>query len=283
MGWRTRKMEKQKIVEIKEKIKRNIFVRIILTPFMKIIYKRKYNVYLSSDDVTFIKTLKGYKNNKRCFIVCNGPSLNPKDLDLIKDEFSFAFNRIYYIFNQTEWRPSCYVSVDKDVIEMNANEIENIDVPLKLIDSYAANFLNKKNNIHFIHSKDGFIVKPFSDKNINYSFDLSEGYCDGGTVTYVAIQIAMYMGFKEIYLMGADHNYNVFRKSNGKTYKDDTVTNYFRGLNSTGITSVDIDRTTAAYKKAKEECGKKNVVIYNATRGGKLEVFERIELNTLFD
>ena len=274
-------MSEKTVIEIKEKIKKNEMVRLLCAPIMIMKFKKEYAAYLRSEDSEYFKSLKDVKKGKRCFIVCNGPSLLPEDLDLIKNEFSFGFNRIYYIFDKTTWRPACYMSVDKDVILMNKKEIEELDIPVKLLDLYAKKHIAKKENMHYLLSKDGFIIRPFSDKNIGFSNDISTGYCDGGTVTFVAIQLAAYMGFSEIYLLGADHNYSTFRKADGKTYRNENVENYFQGLKSTGITSMDIDRTTKAYMIAKEKCEERNIYIYNATRGGKLEVFKRVELEKI--
>ena len=55
-----------------------------------------------------VKKFKNKHLGERCFIVGNGPSLKNTKLDLIKNEFSFAMNRISMIFDFTEWRPSYY-------------------------------------------------------------------------------------------------------------------------------------------------------------------------------
>ena len=71
---------------------------------------------------------------QRCFIVGNGPSLNLEDLNKLKNEKTFAFNRIYYIFDKTEWRPSFYITEDIKIIsnsldEINKLNLKNIFVP----------------------------------------------------------------------------------------------------------------------------------------------------------
>ena len=43
-----------------------------------------------------------------------------------------------------------------------------------------------------------------------------------------------------------------------------------------------IDMQLAAYQKAKTYADTHNIKIYNATRGGKLEVFQRVEFDSLF-
>ena len=42
----------------------------------------------------------------RAFIVGNGPSLKPWQLDRIKGEASYGVNRIHLIYPETSWRPN---------------------------------------------------------------------------------------------------------------------------------------------------------------------------------
>lgn len=83
--------------------------------FVNILDARKKRIqerYLRSPDSWYLKTLKGIHAGKRCFIIGNGPSLCAEDLDKLKDEYTFAANRIYEIFYLTEWRPTYYFVVD---------------------------------------------------------------------------------------------------------------------------------------------------------------------------
>ena len=69
----------------------------------------------------FGKKLSQFRNihsGKRCFLIGNGPSLRASDLDTLHraGEITFAFNRIYNIFDQTEWRPTYYISQDEKML-----------------------------------------------------------------------------------------------------------------------------------------------------------------------
>ena len=74
----------------------------------------------------YLKTLKNRYAGKRCFVIGNGPSLTKEDLELLRNEVTFASNRIYKMFDKTDWRPTFYavfdesVASDRDVIK-NAN------------------------------------------------------------------------------------------------------------------------------------------------------------------
>ena len=96
-------------------------------------------------------------------------------------------------------------------------------------------------------------------------------------VTYDAIQIAVYLGFKEIYLLGVDFSFC-------KDYKDKSnhfVENYYNKNSKTTV--VTENEQLKAYQKAKQYAETHGIKIYNATRGGKLEVFERVDFDSLFE
>lgn len=108
----------------------------------------------------------------------------------------------------------------------------------------------------------------------------------GGTVAYTAMQMAVYMGFKEIYLIGVDHNFRVSQDSNGNIKVDNSVKDYFcdnYNSDKDELYIPNLNNSTKAYMAAKKYCDEHDVTIYNATRGGKLEVFERVDFDKLFD
>ena len=82
------------------------------------------------------------------------------------------------------------------------------------------------------------------------------------------------MGFKEIYLLGIDHNYSIELDENGNLYKNNGVRDHFSDNDKTENVPQTF-KSTLAYKAAKEYADRNGIKIYNATRGGKLEVFER--------
>ena len=100
-------------------------------------------------------------------------------------------------------------------------------------------------------------------------------------MTYMCIQIAVYMGVKEIILLGVDHNYAVSRRPDGTIIKHEGVKNRFHEKD--GIICVpSLYAMELAYKAAKKYADEHGIKIFNATRGGKLEVFERVDFDTLF-
>lgn len=227
---------------------------------------------VNSENVEELKKLRDINSGKRCFITATGPSLTTQDLELLQNEDTFGVNSIFLMYDKTKWRPKYYVCTDAPYFK-------------KLVDSYDISpdmlckedlFLNvdtRKYSPEFINDKAHFI--RFSPWNRSYDFyryqlmtEISKGMYAFGTVTNIVMTIAMYMGYKEIYLIGADCNNlnkhfinDVTDKDKDKKYVEDVIHAQLRG-----------------YEIMKKETEKRNVKVFNATRGGALEVFERVEL-----
>ena len=227
------------------------------------------------------KSLKNSHKGERCFIIGTGPSLTISDLEKLKGETTFATNRIYELFDKTEWRPTYYVNQDHNLIKTFGEKIKTVDAKkLFLPIDYKADF--KQDNVQFFVLKH----KEFYPKKAPFSYDIYKYLAQGFTVTYGAIQIAKYMGFSEIFLLGIDHNYNVFRDSKGNIVRQQsTEKNYSSAVSEYVSTSAlpRIEETTIAYETAEKVSRKKGFRIYNVTRGGKLEAFERKSLEEVLE
>ncbi len=265
-------------------VRTNKVVRMILYPYMN--YKRCINKrsYAKTEDCKYIQSLKDTKKGKRCFIIGNGPSLTVDDLNKLKNEDTFAFNRIFYMFDKTDWRPTYYMCVDVGVLGMNLPEIERLNLPSIILSDIARKSVKKNSeNIHYLFDYAKFKVNRWGFDPPYISEDVSDHFCFCFTVTYDAIQLALYMGYSEIILLGVDHNYSVKADAKGNIIRDDSIKDYFEGLEKTAITAMNYEATTAAFQAAQDYCDvNRKTKIYNATRGGKLEVFERVDFDSFF-
>lgn len=228
-----------------------------------------------------LKSFKDKYKDQRCFIIGNGPSLSIDDLNKLKSEKTFAFNRIYYIFDKTDWRPSFYFTEDIKIIQNSLDDINSLDLPY-VFSPDIINFdynMNIKNATYFKQ-----VMETFKDTIPKFSENFFERSYWGGTVAYTAMQMAVYMGFKEIYLIGVDHNFRVSQDSNGNVIVDNTVKDYFcdnYNSDKDELYIPNLDNSTKAYIAARKYCDEHDVKIYNATRGGKLEIFERKDLDSV--
>ena len=263
-------------MNIKELIKRTPIVsKWAFTYLNSRIARQQYRG--NPEEMRKIAALQGIANGKRCFIIGTGPSLTVADLELLKDEDTFATNRIYELFPQTSWRPTYYVNQDHNLIHKFSDRIKSVDAELLFLPvDYKESFEGEKYRFFVLKHKEFYPHKaPFST-------DISKFLAQGFTVTYGAIQIAIYMGFTEIYLLGIDHNYNISRDAKGRPVRVEQPGNsYTQGMH--GYVNMNnlprVEETTVAYETAEAVSKKLGVKIYNATRGGKLEVFERISLD----
>ena len=108
----------------------------------------------------------------------------------------------------------------------------------------------------------------------------------------MSIQCACYLGFKEIILLGVDHSFAREKRKDGTVEIHSNIQNHFEDYQSdsfwgNGMKDEDyvvfpLDFATMAFEKAREYADGHGIKIYNATRGGKLEVFERVNFDELF-
>ena len=227
-----------------------------------------------------LRNLKNTNLKECCFVIGNGPSLKPEDLTTLFNNGipCFASNNIFKIFDKTNWRPTYYVCEDLLVLEDLSDMISNYQLEHKFIP------INYKwyNNIN-IENADYF-YQLFSNET-KFSDDIARSIVCKGTVTTTCIQIAAYMGYKKIYLLGVDHSYHTTQDNNGNIIIDDKVTDYFdsdyaKTMKKKAIPNV--EATTQSYIDTKNHLDSINISVFNATRGGKLEVFPRVNFDSLF-
>ncbi len=225
-----------------------------------------------------IKKLKNKYWGESCFIVGNGPSLTIEDLNLIKREHCFAFNKIYEVFDKTDWRPEFYMVLDNGILKSISEKINSINVKYKFINimgRFAG--VNPGNNLIFFCHFGPYRAKEYNFIKKTISRDVSKYVSLNYTVACAAIEMAIYMGFKNIFLLGTDNNITKWIDKAGRAHIESGA--------DYGVTSPhDIvyfsyyDAVTSCYECYKEYANKNGIKIINCTRGGKLEVFPRLQL-----
>lgn len=224
----------------------------------------------------YLSQMKDAYKGKRCFVIGTGPSLTKEDLELLKDEVTFASNRIFKMFTETDWRPTYYAIFDETVAGSGGvmDGINSFDCQMKFVREQGLfiyrNIKGHYCTIHSWHSKKN-LVEP------RFSTELTKGIYTIGTVTYALIEIAAYMGFSEIYLLGIDNKYSKTRLKNGEVVVDNSLKSYFG--NESKVEQGPAHKTwemDIGYQYAEEFSRNHGFRIYNATRGGYLEAFERV-------
>lgn len=104
---------------------------------------------------------------------------------------------------------------------------------------------------------------------------------------YTFLQMAFFMGFDEIYILGVDFTWQLPKdgdSNTGKIHSDGQQNHFHKDYRKEGelFHAPKLHMQSNAFTAAREAALKYNKKIYNATRGGKLEIFERIDFDSLF-
>jgi hypothetical protein len=192
----------------------------------------------------------------------------------LRDEVTFGLNRIYLLFESVGFATSYYVSCNTYVIEQCGEEIAKLPCP-KFIGWHARRFLPSKSKTMFIRSTSGpkFCTVVARD-----------GVWEGATVTYVAMQIAYYMGFRKVILIGVDHSFETKGIPHQLVVSEGDDPNHFHpNYFGKGFrwNLPDLETSELAYQLARRQFELAGREILDATVEGKLQVFPKIDYDEL--
>ena len=226
-----------------------------------------------------IKAFRGRHFGERCFIIANGPSLAKTNLNLLTEEVTFGLNRIYLHFTKTSFRPTYYVAVNELILEQFSSEIRQLTMP---------KFLNwNRRSLYDVRDPNVLFIKSRMVINDSFQNDLVRPLVVGGTVTFVALQLAYYMGFSKVIMVGLDHNYaekGIPSRTELRKATHDAShfhPNYFP--KGTKWQLPDLHRSEIDYELARKAFEKDGRTIVDATINGKCKVFEKVGYLSLFD
>lgn len=221
-----------------------------------------------------MRALKDRHLGQRCFIIGNGPSIRDTDLTLLRNEVTFGSNRIYLLFDQIGFPTSYFLSVNRLVIEQCAQDIVKVPCP-KFLGWHAHDHIEFTDDMMFLHSR----------PEVSFHTDITTGVWEGGTVTYVALQVAYYMGFDKVILVGVDHAFTTQGTPHEVVISQGDDPNHFdpryfgKGFR---WQLPDLEMSEQAYRMAKDHFERAGREIVDATVGGKLRVFPRVDYESLF-
>ncbi len=238
-------------------------------------------------DLPEIIKYKNIHKGQRCFLLGGGPSLKKIDPTFLKNEITFGVNGIFLIYDWLGFEPTYYAVEDFLVYEDRWQDIKKRvkkSTCFFPVQFYSEEF-DRDNHIYFrgIYEFDPKAGFP------RFSENAARLMWIGGTVTYISIQLAYYMGFDEVYLLGMDHNYlkpsHVSTEGNVCKSNGDDPNHFHPEYFGAGYRWHDpqVGRMEQAYVKAKQMYDLNGRKIFNASVGGKLEVFERKTYDELFN
>ena len=149
------------------------------------------------ETVRKLASMKDIHRGERCFIIGNGPSLKQTDLNKLRNEFTFGMNRFFLVFPELGFQTTYFLSINDLVVEQSADEIAALNMPF-FVSWRARKWLAPSPNSHYLFTT---YTGP------KFARDIRHRLWEGATVTYVAMQIAFYLGFHQVILIGVDHNF----------------------------------------------------------------------------
>jgi hypothetical protein len=222
-----------------------------------------------------LAALRDVHKGERCFIIGNGPSLRATDLKKLRNEFTFGLNRIYLLFPELGFTTTYFLSMNDLVIEQCAAEIMALPIP-KFLTWRSRRYIKPTEDTNFLHTT---YTGP------KFARDVTGRLWEGATVTYVALQLAYHMGFEKVILIGVDHNFVTKGDANKTiTSQGDDPNHFDPNYFGKGFKwqLPDLETSERAYRMAKAAFETDGREVLDATIGGKLTVFPKIDYLSLF-
>lgn len=220
--------------------------------------------------------LKNSQVGKRAWIVGNGPSLRRAPLRLLHEmgEHSFAVNRIAQIYDETIWRPTFYSCALQDITGYGDKLDFVIDIlqairlaPVAFVGEWLQHQVGKPDNVLWIKEFEPYRTERHPGCHPYYSKDITSGVNIGRSLV-VPIQIADYMGYDQIILLGVDGHYSSAHVNNHMT--EDYVA--MSDLNY----DWDVDRENDLQRQMHAIVRSSNPKVINGTDGGVVENYRRV-------
>lgn len=234
------------------------------------------------DLLTFrkLKALRNKHAGERVIVMGNGPSLAGINLDGLTDWVTYSSNKIFLVFESTSWRPTYFSAEDDLVIIQNIDRLKSkIDERSTVVMPYVCRVY--RSNL-FADVFFGYSFRKIFDREQHFSTDAFGELYNGYSIVYTQLQLAMFMGAKEIALIGVDFSFKTDQEGakNGELIGSGAVNHFIKDYRKKGErwNPPLLERQEVAFEMARREAERAGVKIYNCTAGTKLDVFEKLPL-----
>lgn len=236
-----------------------------------------------------LESIKNAYKGERCFVLGTGSSILEHDLLKLKGEYSFAVNFFPLHPHFKEIAPAFYCmrdtwAIDSEIGRDVMARVGEFKDMLKFLDAPAVGLideLNYKNQPYYLLKSTGGCVWKSGVVNLDIVDGVDYG---GGVVTDFCFPLLFFMGFSKIYLLGCDLTYDLEAPSNkARPYFYDIPTpappipDYAKWLAEQTKVQIKSFRVFKWIFKAED------IEIYNAGIGGNLDVFPRVDYDSLFE
>jgi hypothetical protein len=230
------------------------------------------------ESISRLAVLKDKYRGERCFIMGNGPSLRDTDISKLMDEYTFGMNRVYLAFEDWGFHTNFLVSVNDLVVEQCVDDFLALDMP---------RFFSWRSHKFFptlpVSQLPTFLHTTYTGPK--FSEDVSGRVWEGATVTNVCLQLAFHMGFEQAILIGVDHSFAAKGKPNATVISEgDDQSHFDPRYFGEGFRwqLPDLDTSEQGYWMARQAYEAVGRSVVDATIGGQLQVFPKVEYESLF-
>ncbi|HAB17549.1 MAG TPA: hypothetical protein PLX89_01995 [Verrucomicrobiota bacterium] len=229
-----------------------------------------------------LRRLKDIHKGRRAFVIGNGPSLKVPDLDRLTNDIAFASNKIYLAFDRTPWRPTYLTCSDSVVAQTVGPNMAALPIT-KIFGHSTFPYFKRHADITYCNSP--------SRRTDPKDWDLIKGVSTGHSVLYWDLELAFWMGIREIYAIGVDFSFEVASKATGaKAMGNDVlaagreVNHFHPDYRKPGElwTMPQLNKQRDEFAFALEKYRSHGGVIYNASRETKLDAWPRVDFESLF-
>lgn len=253
--------------------------------------------FVQSDEWEKVLAMKDIHKGKRAFVLGNGPSINLQDLTLLRDEITFVAN---WFINHKRFRrinPTYYCVSSHEMFggwgkapELNADfarlVAEKQTEQTFFFSNRFAPYLRQLGLVpdarlrSLIFDRPKFLIEEIGTQN----YDLNRCMDDGYTVLLTfCVPLCVHFGITDIYLLGCDCDYGLTAATDPKAYfyrpeQHTSATTSFNSLVRIWTPGGPIFQT---YEIVANEAQKRGTRMWNATRGGRLELLPRVDYETL--
>lgn len=231
---------------------------------------------LHNDRLITLGSLANRFKGERCFLIANGPSLKKTDLTLLKNEFTIGLNRIGLNLENMGFEPTALCCVNGHVLDQFRTDFEQSS-SIKFLSDAAKPWIKNTWNTFFMGSisKAGYFEKDLRRQE----------WCEGWTVTYCALQLAYFLGFEEVILVGLDHSFKNSGDPNSAVVAQGEDENHFHpDYFGKGVTwqYPDLERSEQHYRIALQTFQEAGRRIFDATIGGCCTIFPKVKYEGCF-
>jgi hypothetical protein len=224
--------------------------------------------------VSRLTRFKDLHLGERCVLVCNGPSLNRMDLRFLRRETVIGLNKIHLGLPRFGFYPRYLVAVNDKVLAQAAPALREMTA-LKFVSDRAADLLPEDALTYHIRTT-GLTGRFYAD--------IAEGVREGHTVTHAALQIAHYMGFAEVVIIGMDHRFAVSGPPNAPLRMEGPDPNHFSPdyFGGQAWDAPNLRESEISYRAARDAYEAEGRRIVDATLEGACNVFPKADHRAVF-